>query len=212
VGGGAVVDLNACFLRPVAVGGRLSVRWDETVAGRFLRHRRIDAWVDGRVAVTGTAVVGRQPGPVGTAGPPAPVPPPEDCPERTYAGPGTGVAALLDVRRAGESVDAGVASRVLLWVRTRCPAPDVVRLAVASDHVPYLLRRMDPGLARVLTVSASLRVLDGDVDEWILADVSVVARGPHAAVGRVALWSAGTRLVGVAEQTTMVKGPLKLLS
>ncbi|MFC0527281.1 hypothetical protein [Phytohabitans kaempferiae] len=205
-GDGSVIDLAAGFYRPVRVSSLLSVRHEVGVAGRTLRHSRVDAYVDGQLVLGGTAVVGPRPGPVETAAAPPDVPPPGDCPERRYTlGPGPGVGALLDVRVAGERLDAGDASRVRLWVRTRVPVPDEVRLAVASDHIPYLMRRLEPTLVRASTVSATLRVFDGEVDEWVLVDIGLVARGERFTVGRASLWSAGTRLVGVAEQTTYLR-------
>jgi acyl-CoA thioesterase len=205
-GGGFVTDLAAGFFRPVRVGSRLSVRQAVGAAGRTLRHSRVDAYVEGQLVLGGTAVVGPRPGPAATAALPPRVPPPQDCPERRYLlGPGPGVRALLDVRVAGECLGAGEASWVRLWVRTRVPVADEVRVAVASDHIPYLMRRMEPTLVRASTVSASLRLFDGDVDEWVLVDIRLVARGERSAVGRARLWSGGTRLVGVAEQTTHLR-------
>jgi len=204
-GGGTVTDLHASFFRPVTVGDTLTVRSEVIGAGRTLRHCRVDAYVGEERVLGGTAVVGPPPGPA-EAPPPPVVPPPGDCPERTYlSGPGPGVRALLDVRIAGQRLDAGIGSRVLLWVRTKVPAAGEVRLAAASDHIPYLVRLTDDRLIRASTVSASLRVCDADVDEWILVDIGLVARTPRTAVGRATLWSAGTRLAGVAEQTTYLK-------
>jgi acyl-CoA thioesterase len=204
--GGTLSDLSAGFHRPVPVGSRVAIGCEVVSAGRTFRHCQVEAHVDGQPAFGGRAVIGPRPGQVETGPVPARVPPPEDCPEREYAsGPGTGVAALLDVRVAGEFLSAGIGSRALLWVRTRRPAAGEVRLAVASDHVPYLLRRLDPRLVQASTVSAALRVVDDDVDEWILVDIGLVARGEHTAVGRVTLWSGGRRLAGVAEQTTALR-------
>ncbi|MEV0595510.1 acyl-CoA thioesterase domain-containing protein [Nonomuraea cavernae] len=197
-------DLSVSYLRPVAEGARLEVGCELLAAGRSLGHYRLDAVDGGRTALTGTAVAGpAAAGPVAHAGGPPRVPPPEDCPERSYlSGPGTSTAGLLDVRLAHEEAGTGVAGSALLWARVRCDLAGEVRLAVVSDHVPYLLRRAFPWLARVATVSASLRVLGGPVAEWILLEVSLVACAGRTAVGRVVMWSAGTSLVAVAEQTT----------
>ncbi|MFI6712286.1 acyl-CoA thioesterase domain-containing protein [Nonomuraea sp. NPDC050478] len=223
-------DLSAAFLRPVARGARLSVRCDVLTEGRALSHCRLDATDGDRPALTGTAVVEAtsaahpetaasagaaalleiagagtvapgggvaRPGTVtsgGVASPPR-VPGPLECPERSYES-GSGGAMMLDVRVAG-----GSPGSVLLWARVLCDVPDEVRLAVVSDHVPYLLRRTLPGRPRVTTVSASLRLFGGPVAEWVLLDVSLVARAGRTAAGRVALWQDGASLAGVAEQT-----------
>ncbi|WP_433377949.1 acyl-CoA thioesterase domain-containing protein [Streptosporangium sp. CA-115845] len=195
-------DLSVSYLRPVTEGSRLDVACELLAAGRSLSHHRLEATDGGLPVFAGTAVVGPAPGPVDYGGGPPRVPPPWDCPERSYgSGPGTGTSVLLDVRCAREEVEAGVAGSALLWARVRCDAADEVRLAVVSDHVPYLLRRAFPRLARVTTVSASLRVLGGPVADWILLEVSLVACAERTAVGRVAMWSGGTALVAVAEQT-----------
>ncbi|TXK40331.1 acyl-CoA thioesterase domain-containing protein [Nonomuraea sp. C10] len=204
-------DLSAAFLRPVARGARLSVRCDVLTEGRALSHCRLDATDGDRPALTGTAVVEAapaaeavapggvvaRPGTVtsgGVASPPR-VPGPLECPERSYES-GSGGAMMLDVRVAG-----GSPGSVLLWARVLCDVPDEVRLAVVSDHVPYLLRRTLPERPRVTTVSASLRLFGGPVAEWVLLDVSLVARAGRTAAGRVALWQDGASLAGVAEQT-----------
>ncbi|MEU8252074.1 acyl-CoA thioesterase domain-containing protein [Nonomuraea sp. NPDC048916] len=195
-------DLSVSYLRPVAEGSRLEVACEPLAVGRSLGHYRLDATDGGLTALAGTAVVGPGPGPVEHTGRPPRVPPPGDCPERPYmSGPGAGTAVLLDVRSARDEMGAGVAGSALLWARVRCDLADEVRLAVVSDHVPYLLRRAFPELARVATVGASLRVLGGPVAEWVLLDVSLVACAGRTAVGRVVMWSGGTTLAGVAEQT-----------
>jgi hypothetical protein len=68
--------------------------------------------------------------------------------------------------------------------------------------VPFLLRRSVRKPTRFNTVGASLRLWDAPVAEWVLLEVSLVALGDRGGVGRVNLWSGGTELVGVAEQTT----------
>ncbi|MDA0633416.1 thioesterase family protein [Nonomuraea sp. MCN248] len=222
-------DLSAAFVRPVTLGSRLSVRCDVLAEGRALAHCRLDADEDGRTALTATAVV-ETPATAAPAAPEAPaaaegtvtaagtavlagavvsaevapgqraVPPPRvpgplECPERSYES-GPGAAMMLDVRVAGRSPGSA-----LLWARVLCDVPDEVRLAVVSDHVPYLLRRTLPGRPRVTTVSASLRLFGGPVAEWVLLDVSLVARAGRIAAGRVGLWQDGETLAGVAEQT-----------
>ncbi|MGI5272324.1 acyl-CoA thioesterase domain-containing protein [Nonomuraea sp. CA-218870] len=193
-------DLSAAFVRPVTLGSRLSVRCDVLAEGRALAHCRLDAEESGRTALTATAVVetpatSREAAP-GEPGALAPrVPGPLECPERSYES-GPGAAMMLDVRVAGRSPGSA-----LLWARVLCDVPDEVRLAVVSDHVPYLLRRILPGRPRVTTVSASLRLFGGPVAEWVLLDVSLVARAGRIAAGRVSLWQDGDTLAGVAEQT-----------
>jgi acyl-CoA thioesterase len=205
--GRAVRDLSVDFVRGVADGARLRVHCEPMARGRTFTYCRVSA-VDERddVALSGTAVLAQR----GAGGaPPATAllapkaPPPEVCPERQYAlGPGTGTSLLLDVRDAGEDLSRGAGNFALLWARLRCPAADEVRLAVISDHVPFLLRRSMPAPSRFTTVGATLRLWDAPLDEWVLLEVSLVSLGERSAVGRVNLWSAGTELVGVAEQTT----------
>ncbi|WP_055480038.1 acyl-CoA thioesterase domain-containing protein [Sphaerimonospora mesophila] len=200
--GRRLADLSVSYLRPVEAGSRLGVHCEPLAEGRSLGHYRVTATDRGRPAFVGAAVAGPAAGQVRWGADPPRPPAPQDCPERTYrAGPGTGTSVLLDVREAGERPGAGAAASALLWARLRCAAPDEVRLAVVSDHVPYLLLRAFPGLAGAITVSASLRLLGGPVAEWILLDVSLVASAERMAVGRVVMWSGGTTLAGVAGQT-----------
>jgi acyl-coenzyme A thioesterase PaaI-like protein len=195
-------DLSVNFLRPVAQHRRLRVRCERLASGRALGHYRVDAFDDGELALTGTAVVGPTPGQPEHAEAPR-VAPAHECPERPYLMmPGKGVAVMLDVRTAGEHLGVGVASTMLLWGRLRCETSGAVRLAVLSDHVPYLLRRTFSELTRATTVSATLRVVGDPVADWVLFEVSLLTRADYLAVGRVSMWSEGTRLVAVGEQTS----------
>jgi hypothetical protein len=199
--GRRLLDLAVSYLRPVRRGARLAVRCEVAAAGRTLHHLRLAATDKGRPALTGSAVVGPAVGPVAGPGRAPRVPPPLDCPERTYeAGPGSGTSALLEVRTAGSRGDVLDGGSIQLWARLRCDVPPEVRLAVVSDHVPYLMRRALP-VAHAATVSASLRLLGGPVADWVLLDVRLLAHGDRTAVGRVDLWSGGERLAGVGEQT-----------
>ena len=205
--GRPVRDLSLSFVRPIASGARLTLSYKGLAAGRNLGHGGITVHDDDAVALSGLAVVGTPSGDLVVRDTPPPAPPPEFCPERPYAaGPGTGTSVLLDVRSAGEESDVGVHSRILLWARLRCEVPDEVRLAVVSDHVPFLLKRVFPDITRFSTVNSSLRLLGGPVAEWVLLDVTLVALAGRLATGRVALWSDGTTLVGVAEQSTWLSG------
>ncbi len=195
-------DLSVNFLRPVAQQRRLRVRCELLAAGRALSHYRVAAFDGGELALTATAVTGPVPGQPEQAQAPDAAPA-DECPERPYlVTPGKGVSVHLDVRTAGERLDAGVASTMLLWGRLRCDTTGAVRLAVLSDHVPYLLRRAFPELTRASTVSATLRVVGDPIADWVLFEVSLLTRGAHLAVGRVNMWSAGTALVAVGEQTS----------
>jgi hypothetical protein len=197
-------DLSAAFVRPVRQGDRLSVRCDVLAEGRALAQCRVEAECGGGTALTGTAVLEESPGEgleqgtaerVEHAGPPPAVPGPQECPERSYES-GSGRDMLLDVRVARRTPGSA-----LLWARVLREAPDEVRLAVVSDHIPYLIRRTLPGRPRATTVSASLRLLGGPVAEWVLLDVSLVAHAGRTAAGRVTLWQDGATLAGVGEQT-----------
>ncbi|GIH06694.1 hypothetical protein Rhe02_47610 [Rhizocola hellebori] len=198
----SLLDLSVNFLRPVAQDARLQVRCERLASGRALGHYRVNAFDDGALALAGAAVLGPAPGqPEHVAAPR--VAPPEECPERPYlVMPGKGVAVMLDVRTAGEHLGAGVASTMLLWGRLRCDTSGAVRLAVLSDHIPYLLRRAFPELTRASTVSATLRVVGAPVADWVLFEVSLLTRADHLAVGRVSMWSEGAGLVAVGEQTS----------
>lgn len=203
VSGRRLHDLSVSFLRPVARHARLRVRCEVLASGRALAHVRAEALDDEGLALAGTAVVGPMPDRVEPSVAPALVAAAYECPERPYLmARGTGVSVLLDVRTAGERLDAGVASTMLLWGRVRCDISAEIRLAALSDHVPYLLRRAFPDLTRATTVSSSLRIVGGPVAEWVLLELSLLTLTGRAAVGRVNMWSAGTDLVAVAEQTT----------
>ncbi|RBY84364.1 acyl-CoA thioesterase domain-containing protein [Blastococcus sp. TF02A-26] len=198
--GGRLRDLSLSHLRPVRAGSELLLSARSPAPAGSLAHVGIEGRGDDGVAFSALAVTGP---PAGSPdGPPAPdVAAPEDCPPRAYAaGPGTGSSVLLDVRVAEERVDLGVASWARLWARVRCPVADDVRLAVVSDHVPYLLRCALPRLTGMATVAATVRAFGLPVGEWVLLGVSLVAVDERMGVGRVSMWSDG-RLVGVAEQT-----------
>lgn len=197
-----VRDLAVSFVRPVPLGAELLVRAETVQAGQSFAHVRLEACVPDGPAMVATAVTGPVPSRVDSSRPVPMTPPPGECPERNYAhGRGTGTSVLLDVRVAAERIDTGVGGSVTLWARLRREVPDEVRLAVVSDHLPYLLRRCVPGLTAISTVSASLRVVDLPRDEWVLLVIHVDAVADRFAVGRTTLWSAG-RLVGTAEQTS----------
>lgn len=196
-------DLSVSFLRPVAYGQRLRVRCVLLAEGRALSHYRVEALDDGgQTMLSGMAVVGPAPSASEQSAAPPRAASPEECPERPYlVAPGTGVATLLDVRVAQERLTDGVASTMLLWGRLRCDVPEAVRVAVLSDHVPYLLRRSLPALNRASTVSSTLRIAGLAPTEWVLFDVSLSAVGQRTALGRSTLWSADGRLLALAEQT-----------
>lgn len=193
-------DLSVSYLQPVPAGTDLTVRARVLGPAGSLAHVGLEACGGGSPVASATALTGPPAAtPEGT--PPPDVPPPDACPPRSYAtGPGTGTSVLLDVRVAAEQLDTRAGSRALLWGRLRCEVPDEVRLAVLSDHVPYLLRRALPEIAGVATVAAGVRSFGAPVGEWVLMDVGLVAVDERLAVGRVAMWSDG-RLVGSAEQT-----------
>ncbi|SEP19911.1 acyl-CoA thioesterase domain-containing protein [Trujillonella endophytica] len=194
-------DLAVSYLRPAPAGADLVVRSSVVEPAGSLASVRIEARAEGELVLVAVALTGPVPDSPSGASPPADVPPPDACPPRTYAsGPGTGASVLLDVRVARETVDARVGSSALLWGRLRCPVDEQVRLAVLSDHVPYLLRRALPEVGGVATVAASVRATGAPVGEWVLLDVGLVALDERLAVGRASMWSDG-RLVGVAEQT-----------
>jgi acyl-CoA thioesterase len=199
--GWPVRDLSVSFVRPVRAAVDLVVLTETLTAGGSLAQVRLTASTEDGIVLAGTAVTGLAEDSVTTALRPPEVPPPQDCPPREYAGgPGAGTAVLLDVRIADERIGAGAHSAVALWARLRCSVADQIRLAVVSDHVPYLVRRSVRGLAAISTVAATFRAVSTPVDDWVLLDISLDALGDRLAVGRTAIWSAG-RLVATAEQT-----------
>ncbi|WP_081866351.1 acyl-CoA thioesterase domain-containing protein [Blastococcus sp. URHD0036] len=193
-------DLSLTYLRPAPAGSDLTVRAEVLGPAGSLASVRIEALTGGSPALVATAVTGPVAAtPEGLVAPS--VPPPAECPPRTWlTGPGTGTSVLLDVRLAAEQLDVRAGGRALLWASLRCPVADEVRLAVVSDHVPYLLRRALPEVAGVATVAATLRSAGVPLGEWVLLEVSLVAVDERLGVGRVSMWSDG-RLVGTAEQT-----------
>jgi hypothetical protein len=130
---------------------------------------------------------------VGRAAPPA-VPPPDDCPPRTYQLPLAGsISDELDVRVAGA---APVDGRAQVWARWPAAGPDTMRplvLAMVSDHLPFAPRLVLGDEWSGTTLDATLRVLPGvdavAADAWVLLDLAFDLLG-DVAHGTVWLWSA----------------------
>jgi acyl-CoA thioesterase len=210
--GGRVRSLSVNFLSPVMLDERLTLVPRPLRTGRRVSQVLVDAHVAGRRVMSAAVVLGgagrnraatgRLSGPVG---PVDSVPPPQECPPRTYRfrKPGSFVD-VMDVRLASAEPTPGMRAepRVLLWGRINAELSVVGQLTVLSDHLPYLIVRALPGVRHATTVSASLRLSSAAATEWTLLDVRLHDVDGEFANGQVRLWSADGALLATADQTT----------
>jgi acyl-CoA thioesterase len=218
--GGRVRSLSANFLSPIMLGEQLSLEPRPLRIGRRVRQLRVDAHVAGRPVISSAVVLGeagcapaaRDPGgrPGEARQPRSPVtsvPPPGECPQRSYRfrKPGSFID-VIDARLAspepapGACADAGV----LLWARLDAALSDAARLTALSDHLPYLIVRALRGVRHATTVSASVRLSSAPVTEWTLLDIRLLDVDGEFCNGRVRMWSQAGALVATAGQTTYV--------
>jgi acyl-CoA thioesterase len=208
--GGRVRSLTANFLSPVLLGDRLALKPTVLRAGRRVQQLQVDAHVEGRLTIS-SAVVAGDPGdgrssitwrPNGLADS---VPPPEECPQRSYRfrKPGS-LIDVIDARLASPEPEPGPAngSGVLLWARLDAEVSGAARLIALSDHLPYLVIRALGGVRHAITVSASVRLSSNPVTEWTLLDIRLLDVDGEFCNGQVRMWSQAGALVGAAEQTT----------
>jgi acyl-CoA thioesterase len=217
--GGRVRSLSANFLSPIMLGELLSLEPRALRIGRRVKQLRVDAHVAGRPVISSAVVLGasgRHPG-RDPGGPPreatqrrspvTSVPPPEQCPQRSYRfrKPGSFID-VIDARLAspepalGRHAEAGV----LLWARLDAEVSDAARLTALSDHLPYLVVRALEGVRHATTVSASVRLSSTPVTEWTLLDIRLLDVDGEFCNGRVRMWSQAGALVAAAGQTTYV--------
>jgi acyl-CoA thioesterase len=208
--GGRVRSLMANFLSPVLLGDRLAIRPTVLRAGRRVQQLRVDAHVEGRLTVSSAIVLGNSgDGRSSTTwrpnGPANSVPPPEECPQRSYRfrKPGS-LIDVIDARLASPEPEPGAANGggVLLWARLDAEVSDAARLITLSDHLPYLVVRALGGAWHAITVSASVRLSSNPATEWTLLDIRLLDVDGEFCNGQVRMWSQTGALVGAAEQTT----------
>jgi acyl-CoA thioesterase len=218
--GGRVRSLSANFLSPVMLGELLSLEPRALRIGRRVKQLRVDAHVAGRPVISSAVVLGEAGGYPGTRdpggrpgearqprSPVTSVPPPEECPQRSYRfrKPGSFID-VIDARLAspepapGRHAEAGV----LLWARLDAEVSDAARLTALSDHLPYLVVRALGGVRHATTVSASVRLSSAPVTEWTLLDIRLLDVDGEFGNGRVRMWSQAGALVATAGQTTYV--------
>jgi acyl-CoA thioesterase len=215
VSGREVVSAHAHFIRPAAPPGSLFLELEPRAAGRHRTLLAVTARQDD--AVTATALVATadpEPSePRVVWGAPPLVPPPERCPERSYADPDPrSINGALDVRVArggraapdGPSSDGGCA----LWARLReSAAPGAALLALVADHVPFAARLALGREAGVVSLDSTLRVFASAGDEpfeWVLLEIVVAAVEGALGYGRVTLWSERGSRLGEGSQTFRV--------
>jgi acyl-CoA thioesterase len=213
--GGRVRSLSANFLSPVMLGERLTLEPRPLRLGRRVRQLRLDAHVDGRAVISSTVVLGdagcapAAGDPLGEAdrprSPVTSVPPPDQCPQRSYRfrKPGS-LIDVIDARLASPEPGPGTGAdpRVLLWARLDAEVSDAARLIALSDHLPYLVVRALGGVRHATTVSASVRLSSAPVTEWTLLDIGLLDVDGEFCNGRVRMWSQAGALVATAGQTT----------
>ena len=174
----ALRDLSANFLAPVARGSALRVTPRLLSAGRTLQQWRIDSWAPGEVlAVTANAVLGPPPEERAASKIHLVAPPPLECRVVPYAGrDGTGSSAAIETRLpAIENTVGADGSRTLLWVRVIPEVDDSVLVAVASDHLPSVVKDAFPGEPFVPTVAATLRLFARPTSRWLLLDIRLTS-------------------------------------
>jgi acyl-CoA thioesterase len=223
-GGGGPRSLSANFITPVMLGEQLCLEPRPLRIGRRVRQLRVDGDVAGRPVISSAVVLGQADGhprphdhgtldaggwPRATQphGPVACVPPPEECPQRSYRfrKPGSFID-VIDARLASPEPTPGTRgeSRALLWARLDAELSDAARLTALSDHLPYLVVRALHGVRHATTVSASVRLSSAPATEWTLLDIQLLGLDGDFCNGRIRMWSQAGTLVATAEQTTYV--------
>jgi acyl-CoA thioesterase len=218
--GGRVRSLSANFLSPIMLGELLSLEPRALRIGRRVKQLRVDAHVAGRPVISSAVVLGETGGHPGTRdpggrpgearqprSPVTSVPPPEECPQRSYRfrKPGSFID-VIDARLASPEPAPGRHAEVgvLLWARLDAEISDAARLTALSDHLPYLVVRALGGVRHATTVSASVRLSSAPVTEWTLLDIRLLDVDGEFCNGRVRMWSQAGALVATAGQTTYV--------
>lgn len=165
------------------------------------RHVRLTARVGKRVLVAGTSLLGPPAGADVSLVAPV-VEGPGQYPVQPFgSGKGSGSSRLLEVRPITTDAEAMESHRALLWVRVKAEVDPLVAVAVASDFVPALVKRVLPHFPFVPTMTASLRVGGTKSGEWMLLDVELSATDALVASGNVRMWSSDGSLAATASQT-----------
>jgi acyl-CoA thioesterase len=222
--GGRVRSLSANFISPVMLGEQLSLEPRPLHIGRRVKQLQVEGGVAGRPVISSAVVLGEAGDQPGThdhgardgggrpraSQPPSPVtsvPPPEECPQRSYRfrKPGSFID-VIDARLASPEPTPGTRAEasVLLWTRLDAELSDAARLTALSDHLPYLVVRALPGVRHATTVSATVRLSSAPATEWILLDIRLLGLDGGFCTGRVRMWSQAGALVASAGQTTYV--------
>jgi acyl-CoA thioesterase len=206
--GRRVRSLSANFLAPVRLGERLTLEPRPLRIGRRISQLLVDAHVTGRPVMSAAVVLGGRGHDRAEAGrlssPVGAVPPPGECPQRSYRfrKPGSFID-VIDARRASPEPAPGTCAggRVLLWARIDAELSVAGRLTALGDHLPYLVVRALPDVRHATTVSASVRLSSAPATEWTLLDIRLHDVDGEFCNGQVRLWSADGALLATADQT-----------
>jgi acyl-CoA thioesterase len=197
------------FIAPVLAGQRIELTTEVVHAGRRVSHCAVSARVDGRIAFTSQLVMGGSALPGARSWLPAPTgPDPDSCPPRSYRYRVPDSAMdTMDVRLAGPEPAPGQeeGARVLLWARVLADAEPEAKLAVLSDHVPYLIVRSLAGVRHATSTAAALRVTGAALTDWTLLEVELHAADAEYCLGSVRQWSQDGVLLAAAEQTAYLR-------
>ncbi|MBL7496664.1 thioesterase family protein [Frankia sp. CNm7] len=226
------------YISPIRAGERLELRVEPGHHGRQLSQAVVRGTVEGRLALVATGTFGEQAGdgrsgdavsiPDGPAdrqlvAPPAGVPAPEQCPERTVPadppGAAPGMRGCFEERWARpmppELTGSPSDGRSVLWLRPRAHLPmSAVLLALLADFAPAAISVARGVHTYGASLDNSIRVVDVPTDQagneqirWVLLDVRVEALVRGVAQLHTRMFDEDGRLLATAGQSMIESRP-----
>lgn len=189
---------------------------DVTIAaeGRSTSQARVIARVGNKEILTVMGALGSRATPgIGEYSSLPDVPPPADCPPRTYSGPaGQSINAHLEMRmaygRAYDELDGRPSTNGRCGMWARMPGVSDVSaagLAILGDWVPMGIGQALGARAGGSSLDNTLRVVRLVPTEWVLLDIRVHAIHTGFGHGLVHLWAQDGTLLGTASQSVALR-------
>ena len=195
------------FLRPAHLSSVVTLSCVVSAAGRAVSHVRVIGDVDGEEVFVRLLSTGERHYPAQAIHAAMPrVPGPEGLPPRYILGARRGgirdtlteLAVTDDPRGIMRSED----GRVAVWISLPGGIPGTASaLALIGDEVSTGTSAVVDKDAQAPSIDNTLRVVNPQATDWVLADIEVRAIDNGFAHGIVNLWSREGQLLGIAEQT-----------